>query len=354
MIQSSLRRPLVRLLVMPNLQSRLLDGAGEGKRQGPGQARLEPDIHGIQTRRSQFGGLAARQERDPRNGSGHGAQETAHRGVGHFVHRRLPGTAQSRKHHIGLQDHPLQHHPLDIKLVENRSQDLLRYLGAALQGMRAVHEHFRFDDGDQSRFLAQGGIARQSMRIGIDASVAGNIITHGDHRTPLGETGAYLSVFGQAPAQSVQTLGYFLSGMTRHIFCAGIDLDAGDDARSGKNFDKGCAILLLLPHRLVVEDRAADALAQTGRGHDQFPPGAPGLRRLGNPQAGESFVAGGIAFIHRQQALVGGDHGPRGFFKHLCIHFGFSTSRCGFPVVIPGVVATLGISMAASDADLTA
>jgi hypothetical protein len=92
-------------------------------------------------------GLAARQERNPWNGSGDGSQETPHRGVGHLVHRFLLGAGQSRKHHVGLQDHALQHHPLCVKLVENRSQDFLRYLTASLQGMLAVHEHFRLDDG---------------------------------------------------------------------------------------------------------------------------------------------------------------------------------------------------------------
>ena len=63
-----------------------------------------------------------------------------------------------------------------VKLVENRSQDFLRYLAAPVERMLAVHEHFRLDDGNQSGFLAQRGIASQRLRVGLDATPAGNAI----------------------------------------------------------------------------------------------------------------------------------------------------------------------------------
>ena len=91
--------------------------------------------------------MAARQERNTRNGSRYSSQETLHRGGGYPVHRFLLGADQSRKHHVGLQDHTLQQYPLCVKLVENRSQDFLSYIKGALQGMLAIHEHFRLDDG---------------------------------------------------------------------------------------------------------------------------------------------------------------------------------------------------------------
>ena len=101
---------------------------------------------------------------------------------------------------------------------------------------------------------------------------------------------------------------------------ARVHLDARNDSRIGENFDKGSAILLLLANRLVVEDRAADALAEPGRGHNQLPIGAPGLLGQGNPQPGKSFVAGWITFIHRQQTLVAGDQLARGVDKLLRVH----------------------------------
>ena len=110
--------------------------------------------------------------------------------------------------------------------------------------------------------------------------------------------------------------------MTCHVLCAGVHFDAGNDSRIGDDFNKGSAIFLLLADRLVVEDRATDALTETGRGHNQLPIGAPGLLGLGNSQLGKSFVAGWIAFIHRQQALVVGDQRPRGVYQLLRIHLG--------------------------------
>ena len=76
MEQSLLCRFQFNVMARPYLQSRLLDGPGKLKCQRPRQSRLESDIHGIQTGRGQFTGLAARQERNPRNGSGNGSQET--------------------------------------------------------------------------------------------------------------------------------------------------------------------------------------------------------------------------------------------------------------------------------------
>jgi hypothetical protein len=95
--------------------------------------------------------------------------------------------------------------------------------------------------------------------------------------------------------------------VTRHVLSASIDFYAGDDSRVGDDPDKGSAIRLPLADRLVVEDRAADAFTETGRGYDQLAIGTPGFFGLGNPQSGKSSVAGRSALIHRQQALVIGD-----------------------------------------------
>jgi hypothetical protein len=51
MIQSLLCRQHMSLFALPNLQSRLLDGAGKRKRQRPRQSRLKSNVHGIQTGR---------------------------------------------------------------------------------------------------------------------------------------------------------------------------------------------------------------------------------------------------------------------------------------------------------------
>ena len=65
---------------------------------------------------------------------------------------------------LGFSSKPFQRHPLGVQMVEHRSQYVLRYLAAPLQGMLAGHQDFRLDDGNQSGFLAQCGIASQRLQ----------------------------------------------------------------------------------------------------------------------------------------------------------------------------------------------
>ena len=105
---------------------------------------------------------------------------------------------------------------------------------ASLQSMRAVHQHFRFDNRNQSGFLAQRGVARQRVCVGFDATPAGNAIADGNHRPPLGKTRAHLKIFLESVAQAVQTFGDFFAGRTSQLFCSSINFDAGNDSRIGR------------------------------------------------------------------------------------------------------------------------
>src|ERR1022692_2369452 len=98
-------------------------------------------------------------------------------------------------------------------MIENRSEHFLRDLAAPLQSMIAIHKGFRLDDGNQSSFLAQGGISSEGPCIGLNTTPAGNFIVDSNHRAPLGKPRAHLAIFGQGLPLSVQTFGYFLSGM---------------------------------------------------------------------------------------------------------------------------------------------
>ena len=81
---------------------------------------------------------------------------------------------------------------------------------------------------------------------------------------PLRKAGAHPRVCGQAVAKSVQPFADFLSGVGCHILGPRVDFDAGYDARRDEGLHEGRAIRLLLADRLVVEDRAADKLAEPG------------------------------------------------------------------------------------------
>ena len=73
--------------------------------------------------------------------------------------------------------------------------------------------------------------------------------------------------------------------------------------------------------RLVIKDRAADAVAQARRGDDQLSIGPASLHGLRNAELGKTLVAGRIALIHRQEALVAGDQSLGGVVELLGVHF---------------------------------
>jgi len=108
--------------------------------------------------------------------------------------------------------------------------------------------------------------------------------------------------------------------MSGKVLGPGIYFNAGNNSRINQDFEKRSAVLLLLADRFVIKNRATDALAETGCGHNQLPIGAPGLHCLRNSQRGEALVAGGITFIHRQQSLVVGEQLFCGIDQKFCVH----------------------------------
>ena len=71
----------------------------------------------------------------------------------------------------------------------------------------AVHEHFGFDHRHDAGFLAQRGIARQRVAVGLDAGAARRVFADRDHRAPLGELRTEARVFVEALAQAVEAFG---------------------------------------------------------------------------------------------------------------------------------------------------
>jgi len=95
--------------------------------------------------------------------------------------------------------------------------------------------------------------------------------------------------------------------LARQVLRPDIDLDPRYNTGVAEDVDKWPAVLGLLADRLVVEDGSADALAKPGRGDEEFALGSPRRFRLRDAEPGEAPVAGGRAFVHRQQAFVASD-----------------------------------------------
>jgi hypothetical protein len=66
---------------------------------------------------------------------------------------------------------------------------------------------------------------------------------------------------------------------------------------------------LLLPDRLIVQNDAADAGVQSGRGQDRLAPAPPAFFVLLDADVGEALVAGAVALIHREHAFAARDKG---------------------------------------------
>ena len=73
------------------------------------------------------------------------------------------------------------------QLVVHRTQGLHRDLGAALQAMRAVHQHLGLDDRHQTGLLRQRRVAGQGVGVGVDAGRRRPPLADAEHRPPLGE-----------------------------------------------------------------------------------------------------------------------------------------------------------------------
>ena len=64
-------------------------------------------------------------------------------------------------------------HPLLVQRGEQRFQHRGRDLVGAPDGVTAVHEHLGLHDRHDARLLAQRGVARERVRVHVDAVVAG-------------------------------------------------------------------------------------------------------------------------------------------------------------------------------------
>ena len=115
--------------------------------------------------------------------------------------------------------------------------------------------------GLPARLLAEGGVAREGVGVGVEAVVRGDAVTDGDDGAPLGELGAELDVLREAVAQAVEPLGDGLTFGSGEGLGAHVDLDAGVDPLGGEQVREACAVGGGLAQGFVVKNGAADALS---------------------------------------------------------------------------------------------
>ena len=81
--------------------------------------------------------------------------EAAERGGRDLRHRGLTRTVLAGDDHVRLEQHPFQRDPLLGQLTEHGAQDRARDFLAALDGVRAVHQHLGLDDRHEAGLLAE-------------------------------------------------------------------------------------------------------------------------------------------------------------------------------------------------------
>jgi len=201
-----------------------------------------------------------------------------------------------------------------------RAQRRLAHLLAALHRMAAVEQHLGLDDRHDRGLLAQRCVARERVRVRVQAGVRGNGLADGDHGAPFCEARAEPEVLGEPLAQPVETLRHFLPGAQRQILGPLVDLDAWNDAVAGEVLRKRHAIARFLAQRLVEQDHAREKLLDA-RGAEQQPAVAAAvLLGARHTDRLEALLAGAARFVGGQNAPALRDHRGRSLRKQRLVH----------------------------------
>jgi hypothetical protein len=118
--------------------------------------------------------------------------------------------------------------------------------------MVPIHKNFRFDNRNETLFLAEGGIAAQHMSIDTNAGIAREVLRDVDNCAPLREPRALRLILLQPLAQTVEALS------DRFTFAAGerlrtcIDFDSWNNPLSFEDLKKRLTFRPKLAERFVV------------------------------------------------------------------------------------------------------
>ena len=153
--------------------------------------------------------LTTREERYARHSSRDSIFEDFDCPLSDFLHVWLLGAFFACDNHIRFKDNALKLDALLIKLRKERVKRCFCHFVAALNRMVSAHENFRFNDRDNTGFLAKRGITAKRVIISFDAAncrCAANILLwmrNFDYSAPFSKTCAKFVIFREALAQSV-------------------------------------------------------------------------------------------------------------------------------------------------------
>ena len=192
-------------------------------------------------------------------------------------------------------------------MTVNLSQRVPRYLVAAIYIVVAVHQHFGFDYGDETRLLSEGGVTSEGVSVYFDAVRTWKMRANRDDGAPLGEPRPDFVVLGHAAAQTVKPFGDYLARRARERVGPGVHLDAGYDPALFEQFDHGCSVRAVLSQRFVVQNHAAYELRRAFGADEHFAVVAPFTLHVFDAERGESRAYCAGALVGGKYALTGCD-----------------------------------------------
>jgi hypothetical protein len=146
-------------------------------------------VHRIEVRRRVLVRLAAGEEDDPGNRGRHVLRQRVQRRRGNLVDAGAVARLVAGEDHVRLEQRPLDVDALVEELGVDGREDARRDEAAPLDRVRPVLQHLGLDDRDDSRLLAQRGVAGERMRVRPDAVLARHRVADRVRRAPLGEAG---------------------------------------------------------------------------------------------------------------------------------------------------------------------
>ena len=206
MVERLLRCRNIFRVARPGFQGGCLQRTAEREAQLPrGFAEL---VQSVEMCRRQHIALSAGKESDAGHRRRDHLAQTAQRHFRHLRRARPLRTFLAGQHHVRFEQHRFETDAMPGERMEHGSLGGLGHLEVAFDGVFTVHEHFRFDDGNQSGFLAQCGESGQGMGIGFETRSAWDALAAaGSVRQDVGRIPIEVQMDALSQSVSVVDLG---------------------------------------------------------------------------------------------------------------------------------------------------
>ena len=175
-------------LPAPDVQRCGLQSASVRKGQLPRRATIAGRadlVDRIEVRGGVLVGLPARKKRNTGHASRYASLEAGEGFFGDFIHAGLLRAVGAGDDHIGFEDRAFEMNALHAQLSVCDVEHGFGDARASVDVVAAIHEDFGLNDGDDSGLLAERGVARERVGVGLHAGSAGDMVADFDDGAPF-------------------------------------------------------------------------------------------------------------------------------------------------------------------------